>query len=299
MLSDGEKNTVQAKQWLDKCYLDSAPLETMVKRWYADFKCSHTDKNDAERSGSPNLAVVLENTKKLNKLFLADHKLKLCEIAEELKISEGSVFTILHEHLSMKKLCSKWVPHFLTVDQKQQCVNDSEHCLQLFQCNKNEFLHNIWQWMKWIHHFPPESNRQSAEWTAAGESCSKWPKTQTRQDFGLHILGCTTYFIHWLPWERKKHQEQISYSINGAFEGRNYQKTATNEEEKNALSPRQYTMSQVDCNDGKTMWIALQIASTPTLFSWSGPQWLISNESVLNHNIFLINFFVKPWIMQV
>ncbi len=31
LLSDGE-NTVQAKQWLVKCYLYSAPLETMVKR---------------------------------------------------------------------------------------------------------------------------------------------------------------------------------------------------------------------------------------------------------------------------
>ena len=36
--------------------------------------------------------------KKLYKLVLADRKLKLCEIAEGLKISEGSVFTILHEH---------------------------------------------------------------------------------------------------------------------------------------------------------------------------------------------------------
>ena len=31
-LSDG-KNTVQAKQWLDKCYLDSVLSETTVKRW--------------------------------------------------------------------------------------------------------------------------------------------------------------------------------------------------------------------------------------------------------------------------
>ena len=37
------KNTVQAKQWLDKCYSDFAPLETTVKRWYADFKHGHTD----------------------------------------------------------------------------------------------------------------------------------------------------------------------------------------------------------------------------------------------------------------
>ena len=35
-------------------------------------------------------------------------------------------------------------------------------------------------------------------------------------------------------------------------------------------------MSQVDCNNGKTTWIALQIASTPTLFSRFGPQWLLA-----------------------
>ena len=78
------KITVQAKPRLIKCYLDSAPLETMIKRWYADFKCSHTYANDAKCSGRPNLAVVMENTKKLHKLILADCELKLQDIAEEL-----------------------------------------------------------------------------------------------------------------------------------------------------------------------------------------------------------------------
>ena len=57
------KNAVQAKQWLDKCYSDSTPSETMDKRWYADFKPDHTDTNDAEHSGHPNSAVVPKNTK--------------------------------------------------------------------------------------------------------------------------------------------------------------------------------------------------------------------------------------------
>ena len=57
--------------------------------------------------------------KKLHKLVLADRKLKMRMIAEEVKITEGSVFTILHEHLSMIKLCSKWILRLLTVDQKK------------------------------------------------------------------------------------------------------------------------------------------------------------------------------------
>ena len=113
-----EKNIVQEKQWLDKCYSDSAPLETTIKREYVDFNCGCTDTNDAEFSGHPNSAAVVKNTKNLYKLILANCKLKLHEIAEELKISEGSVFIILCKHLSMRKLCSKWVQRLLTVDQK-------------------------------------------------------------------------------------------------------------------------------------------------------------------------------------
>ena len=162
-----------SSKWLGKCYLDSAPSETMVKRWYANFKRSHTDTNNAEHSGHSKSAVVLENTKKLHKFILANHKLKLCEISEELKTSEGSIFTILHEHLSMKKLCSKWVKHLLTVDQKQP-IDDPECCLQLFPHNKKEFLCKyVTTDEPWIHHFPLESNWQSADWTAAGESCPK------------------------------------------------------------------------------------------------------------------------------
>ena len=82
---------------------------------------------------------------------------KLHEIAEDLKISEGRVFTILHEHLLM---CLKWVPRFLTVDQKQQQhVDDSECCLQLFQRNKKEILHKyVTRDETWIYHFTPKSN---------------------------------------------------------------------------------------------------------------------------------------------
>ena len=79
------KNTVQAKQWLDKCCLNSALSETIVKRWYADFKLSCTDTDDAEHSSHPNLVVVSENTKKLHKLVLVNRKFKLRKIVEDIR----------------------------------------------------------------------------------------------------------------------------------------------------------------------------------------------------------------------
>ena len=150
----------------------------MVKRWYADFKCGRTDTNDAERSGHPDLAVVPENTKELHKLILANHKLKLREKAEELKIRRQCIYHFAWTFVN-KKAVFKVGAHLLSVDQKQHHVNDSEHCLQLFQINKKQFLHRYVTMNKiWIRHFTPESNRQSAEWTAAGETRLKWPKMQ-------------------------------------------------------------------------------------------------------------------------
>ena len=119
-------------------YLDSTPLRQMAEKWFADSKRSRTNADDAECSGRPNSEIVPENIKKVHKMVLADRKLKLREIGVALKISEGSVFTILHEHLSMRKLCSKSVPHSLTVDPKQQHVDDSERYLELFQRNKTQ-----------------------------------------------------------------------------------------------------------------------------------------------------------------
>ena len=54
---------------------------------------------------------------------------------------------------------------------------------------------------------------------------------------------------------------------------------ATNEGKKSALSSRQCTVSQVNHNDDKTTWIALQIASEPSLSSRSGPSdyWLFAD----------------------
>ena len=112
------KNTVEAKQCLDKHFGDSAPNKSTIIDWYVEFKRGHTNTDGAERSSHSKSAVVLKNITKVHKIVLGDRKLKLREIADTLKISEGSVFTILHESLGMRKLFSKWVPRLLTPVQK-------------------------------------------------------------------------------------------------------------------------------------------------------------------------------------
>ncbi|KAL7726109.1 hypothetical protein ACLKA6_010156 [Drosophila palustris] len=155
---------------------DLAPSDYWL---FADLKKMLRDTDDIPSTGRPNDAVIPENVEKTLKIIMSDRKVKVREIADILKISAGSVHTIIHEHLGMKKVFSKWVPRLLTPEQKQQRIDESKSCLDMFTRNKSEFLRRyITMDETWIHHLTPESNRQSAEWHAAGESRPKRPKTQ-------------------------------------------------------------------------------------------------------------------------
>ena len=76
------KNTVEAKTWLDNEFPDSAPGKSTIIDWYAKFKHGEMSTEDGERSGRPKEVVTDENIKKIHKMILNDHKMKLMEIAE-------------------------------------------------------------------------------------------------------------------------------------------------------------------------------------------------------------------------
>ena len=129
------KITVQAKKWLDKCYSDSAPSETMVRRWYAlnaiiltqmILNSQVTQIRQLFRK-TPNNKQKKTKQNKFHKLILADRKLRLHEIAEGLKISEGSVFSILHKHF-------QW----------ESCVQSgSRFCLQSIKNNNASTIQSV------------------------------------------------------------------------------------------------------------------------------------------------------------
>ena len=74
------------------------------------------------------------------------------------------MLTILHESLGTRKLFSKWVPCLLTPDQKQQRVEDSERCLELFKRGEKDFLYQYVAIDEtWIHPYTPETKISSAK----------------------------------------------------------------------------------------------------------------------------------------
>ena len=96
------------------------------------------------------------------------------EIADTLKIPEGSVFTILHESLGIHKLFLKCAPRLLTPSQKQQNLDDLERCLELLKQGKKDFLRRyVTMDQTWIHRYIPETKISFFKWTAASETINR------------------------------------------------------------------------------------------------------------------------------
>ena len=160
----------------------------------------------------------------------------------------------------MREICSKWLPRLLTVDQKQQRVDDSERCLELFQRNKKDFfMQYVTMDETWIHHYTLESNRQSAEWTARGGNCPKRPKPEISAGKVLASLFWDAHSILFTYYHEREKTIKSEYYIALLVRLKREiaTKTTLNEEERSSLPPKQCTVSQVDRYNGKIAVIAL------------------------------------------
>ena len=88
----------------------SAPSYAQVKFWVGEFKRGRTSLEDEARSGRPLDATDEEMCKKVRDLVYSDRRIQVEEIAQALCISHGSVSTILHDRLGMRKLTASWAP---------------------------------------------------------------------------------------------------------------------------------------------------------------------------------------------
>ena len=69
----------------------------------------------------------------MRQLMLLDRHVTYREIETTLGISGTSIHSILHEHLTVNKICSHCVPHNLSIAQKMQSISVAKVLRQLVQ----------------------------------------------------------------------------------------------------------------------------------------------------------------------
>ncbi len=78
-------------------------------------------------------------------------------------LSHGTVLAILHDHLSVRKLCSRWIPKLLDDEHMKNRMAASLDFLFHYHADDEDFLDRIVTGdEKWVHHYTPERRKIEA-----------------------------------------------------------------------------------------------------------------------------------------
>ena len=116
--------------------------------------------------------------KKVRDLVYSDRRIQMEEIAQALGISHGSVSTILHNRLGMRKLTARWVPKSLSDEQMATRASVCSALLKRLRSKDDFLLRLVTVDETWVHYYEPENKAQSRQWVGPGSPRPKKFKTQ-------------------------------------------------------------------------------------------------------------------------
>ncbi|GBP21732.1 Putative uncharacterized protein FLJ37770 [Eumeta japonica] len=169
---------------------ESAPSFSMVKKWARLFQQGRESCEDDPRPGRPVAVVTEENVRKIEKLVLADRRIKLWQIAEEWQISKERVGEIIHEHMNIRKISARWVSKMLTPFNKQRRLQTSKDFLELVGDNIDEICDRIVTVDEtWVRQYDPESKQESMQWTKKEKAAEEIQGSKSASKLMATILG--------------------------------------------------------------------------------------------------------------
>ena len=111
---------------IDSAYGAGTITPNGVRYWYKQFESGRTDLEDAYRSGRPCLNIDPNVVRSI----LEDYPFASARyIAEKVNVSCGKIISMLKLELGLTKKHSRWVPHFLSPEQKSLRVECSRELL--------------------------------------------------------------------------------------------------------------------------------------------------------------------------
>jgi len=144
-----------------------------------------------EGAGRPSTATSDDNIEHVPDMVLLDRRLTIDEVANCLKISNGSAYEIIRNRLDFHKVCARWIPKQLTILHEQTHLAICQQNLNCYDKEGDAFLDRIIAGDEtWVHHYEPDCRRQIMEW--------KHPQSPIRKKFkGQPSAGKLMLTIFW------------------------------------------------------------------------------------------------------
>lgn len=182
------KTFTETHQMMKQVYGDDCLSRSRVHEWFKRFQEGREDLEDDERSGRPRETVNEENTEIVRQFIKKEPKSSLKYMESELHISAASIYRILTENLSLRKVCARFVPHTLKQHEKDLRIQHSRDIIKEAKKDRN-FLYSIVTGDEtWCFQYDPETKRQSAEWKHPDEPNPK--KTRREKSKIKSMLIC-------------------------------------------------------------------------------------------------------------
>lgn len=135
------------------------------------------DIEEKPRPGRPVSRITKDNIDFVRSLILDDPHSTFDELEDETELSRGTLSTIIHDHLGLRKVTSRWVPHDLTPDQKKERVRICRENLAKFQSDSWRTCNIITGDETYIYCRQIGRKASNTHWIGDGQS----PKTTVRR----------------------------------------------------------------------------------------------------------------------
>ena len=159
---------------LNAAYGDQALTHSNVFRWYGQFHDGREDTEDDPRSGRPTECRNDNIVEKISQLLLQNRHLSLRMLADEVNIDKDTVRNIVVEDLRKRKICSHFVPHVLTPEQKDRRIAACRDLVATADSDSYFFKKIVTGDETWCFAQDPTTKRQSAVWV--GETSQRAKK---------------------------------------------------------------------------------------------------------------------------
>ncbi len=158
-------------------YMDAAPCYMTVFRWVKRFEDGTEDFETKHVTGRPITAATPVSIKVISDLIEKNPYINFEEIETE-TYSHGSISRIIHDHLKLRKIISRWVPHQLNDLKKAKRVEFCKHNLSKFNGGKWRLCDVVRGDESWIYYRRIGHKQSNASWVAPGQP----PRTIVRRN---------------------------------------------------------------------------------------------------------------------
>ncbi len=147
--------------------------------WTEKFRNGRASVETEPRPGRPIDTSTPAVKNNVERMILDDRRVTIEVISEKLGISTGLVHKIIHNDLGFTKTCARWVPKQLSPDHKKKRLEICSKLLKRYKKEGDSFLERIITTDEsWVHHYEPETKRQSMSWKHSDSPTVKKFKAQ-------------------------------------------------------------------------------------------------------------------------